>query len=364
MKTFRCDHCRQPVYFENPRCLHCGHTLAFLPDQFRVAALDRGEDGLWRIARPRNARAASSPSGGTAYRLCSHYLSTDTCNWAVEASDPNPLCVSCRLTTVIPDLSLPGRQQAFYKMEAAKRRLLFNLRELGLPVFPHETTHPLSFSFLESPPEGPAVVTGHAEGRITIDLAEADDVARVRSRAQFNEAYRTVLGHLRHEIGHFYWDELVAPQEARLAAFRELFGDERQDYAQALQRHYEQPAADWSARHISCYASAHPWEDWAETWAHYLHLRAVMETADDFAASVRPITPALEAEPVDTALMANSPRLDFQALLTRWIALSIALNALNRSMGLDDLYPFTLAEPVRRKLCFVHETVCGAAVLA
>lgn len=359
MRTFRCDHCDSPVYFENPRCVACNHTLAFLPDQFRIAALERTDDGLWRVAGDTDQQAP-------AYRLCHHYVSTDTCNWAIEASDTNELCASCRLTRDIPDLSLDGRQAALYKMELAKRRLVFNLRELGLPVFEHETLNPLRFSFLESLPEtGFHVMTGHDHGHITINIVEADDVERVRSRNEMGEPYRTVLGHFRHEIGHFYWDELIAPQEPRLQAFRELFGDEREDYGEALKRHYDQPDLEWATQHISAYASAHPWEGWAETWAHYMHMRATIETADDFADSAR-----LPGQDPMAARLARQNALlqhlwpDFDQLILRWMQLSLALNALNRSMGLDDVYPFALSEPVRQKLRFVHDTVRASAILA
>ena len=301
-----------------------------------------------------------------AYRLCHHYVSTDTCNWAVEASDPNELCASCRLTRDIPNLSLEGRHVALYKMESAKRRLVFNLRELGLPLFEHETINPLRFSFLENlPDQGCKVMTGHDHGHITINLAEADDVERVRSRQQLGEPYRTVLGHFRHEIGHFYWDELIAPQEARLNAFRELFGDEREDYGEALKRHYEQPQADWAEEHISAYASSHPWESWAETWAHYMHMRAMIETADDFADSVRlPGQDRKAARKARREEILRDTRPDFDQLILRWVPLSLALNALNRSMGMDDIYPFALSEVVRQKLRFVHDTVHDSAIMA
>lgn len=367
MRTFRCDHCDSPVYFENPRCVACGHTLAFLPDQFRLAALERTDDGLWRVAAGQSdTQADTQADTQPAYRLCHHYVSTDTCNWAVEAADTNELCVSCRLTQEIPDLSLPGRQASLYKMELGKRRLVFNLRELGLPLFEHETINPLRFSFLENVPEaGFHVITGHDHGHITINLSEADDVERMRSRNEMGEPYRTVLGHFRHEIGHFYWDELIAPQEQRLEAFRALFGDEREDYGEALKRHYEQPDLNWANEHISAYASAHPWEGWAETWAHYMHMRAVIETADDFADTVR--LPGQDAKAArlanDNAWLLNKQP-DFDRLILRWMRLGLALNALNRSMGLDDAYPFTLSEPVREKLRFVHDTVRASAILA
>ena len=123
------------------------------------------------------------------------------------------------------------------------------------------------------------MVTGHADGVITLDLAESDDVHRERRRAELGEPYRTLLGHFRHEIGHYYWPILVERAGA-LERCRALFGDERADYGEALERHYaDGPPADWAERHVSAYATMHPWEDWAETFAHYLHIRDTLQTA-------------------------------------------------------------------------------------
>jgi hypothetical protein len=89
-----------------------------------------------------------------------------------------------------------------------------------------------------------------------------------------------LLGHFRHEVGHYFWDRLVATDPHQLEEFRVLFGDDRQDYGEALKRHYDEGApANWQDTYISMYATMHPWEDFAETWAHYLHIVDTLETA-------------------------------------------------------------------------------------
>src|SRR5436190_1941102 len=116
MKIFRCDHCRQLVFFENVRCLHCDHPLAFLPDLGVIGSLEPDGPEHWTSPIPR--------AKGQRYRLCRNYTQENVCNWAVSAGDPNPLCTSCRLTEVIPDLSREGQKEAWYKLEVAKRRLV------------------------------------------------------------------------------------------------------------------------------------------------------------------------------------------------------------------------------------------------
>jgi len=54
------------------------------------------------------------------------------------------------------------------------------------------------------------VLTSHCNGLITLNIAEADDAERERRRVKFHEPYRTLLGHLRHEVAHYYWDRLIA----------------------------------------------------------------------------------------------------------------------------------------------------------
>ena len=51
------------------------------------------------------------------------------------------------------------------------------------------------------------------------------------------------------------------------------------------------------------------------------------------------------------------PLFDFDALTTGWNAVTLALNSLNRSMGMKDAYPFVLTAPVLDKLRFVHKLV-------
>ena len=267
------------------------------------------------------------------------------CNWLVDAT--GELCASCRLTRTRPADDDAEGLEHFRDAEAAKRWLLFELGELGLPVQSwRERDGGLAFELLSSD-RGP-VTTGHADGVITLDVAESDDAHREALREQLGEPYRTVLGHFRHEIGHYYWPLLVPEGPARERC-RALFGDEREDYGAALERHYETgPPPDWSQRFVSAYATMHPWEDWAETFAHYLHIWDTLQTAGAFGVNVR----GAEAPAPDGG--------DFRELLDDWLPLTYALNALSRSMGRDDLYPFVLPAPVVDKLAFVHERVTAA----
>ena len=357
MRPLRCERCGQRVFFENLSCGACGALLGFVPDELGFGAFEVDAGGIWQ--RLDRSRAAQRP--------CTNTLQQQVCNWMVPADSAETLCRCCSTTDVIPALGKAENHTYWMLLEQAKRRLFYGLLVLGLPVRSKadDPEHGLSFQFLEQLEPRQVVLTGHSDGVITLNIAEADDARREQMRLHLHEPYRTLLGHFRHEIGHFYWDELVAPNEQRLADFRALFGDEREDYGEALKRHYEAPIADWSEQHISAYASAHPWEGWAETWAHYMHLRAMIETADDFADSVR--LPGQDPKAARQArnnelLLVRSP--DFDRLLTRWMSLSLALNALNRSMGMDDIYPFALTETVRHKLRFIHDTVQGSAVLA
>ena len=350
MKVFHCDHCDNLVFFENTHCVQCGHVLAFLPDLMEVGSLDVGDGGTWRSPHP--------SALGRAYRLCANYSGAQVCNWAVDARQDDMLCESCRLTTTIPDLSIEGNQTAWYRLEAAKRRLVYTLLNLRLPIAPKlRDPRGLAFEFLADPAGGQApVMTGHADGVITISLAEADDAERERRRHALGEPYRTLLGHVRHEVGHYYWSRLIEGTD-RIEAFRTQFGDERADYSQALQRHYDGGApADWSARFVTSYASAHPWEDWAETWAHYLHITDTLETAATCGVSLRPRRrdePTLAKVPAS----AGTPATAFDRLMESWYPVTYLLNNLNRGLGIADAYPFVLPAPAVEKLRFVHETI-------
>jgi hypothetical protein len=331
MRAFCCPRCRQLVPFEAVACLSCGTALGFAPDAGEIVAADD------------RARCANQFLAG--------------CNWLlapVEAA--GGLCLSCRLTRTRPhDADLAADSQvavAFREAEAAKRRLVFQFLELGLPLIPHDGQRGLAFDLLSSK-AGP-VVTGHADGIVTIDLAEGDDAHREQMRHELGEPYRTMLGHLRHEGGHYVWTVLVEPDPATLEQFRSLFGDAQSDYRAALDRHYEQgPPAEWVSNYVSAYATAHPWEDWAETFAHYLHIRDTLQTAASFGMLVTgPVCdPHLMAAP------SREPEDRFEDILDDWLPLTYALNAVNRSMGRGDLYPFVLSEAVVAKLTFVHGLV-------
>lgn len=332
MRAFACGRCGQLVFFENTLCLRCSAELGFVPERLELIAFD--------------------PDGDSGLRRCENAELAE-CNWLVQGDDANDLCFSCRLTRTRPRDDDHEGLEEFAKAEAAKRRLVFQLLELGLPIGPE-----LSFDLLSSG-EGP-VMTGHSDGLITIDLAESDDARREQRRRQLGEPYRTMLGHFRHEIGHYYWPLLVE-RGPRLARYRELFGDEREEYDAALQRHYENgPQLDWHERHVSAYATMHPWEDWAETFAHYLHIRDTLETAAKFGLIVAGPASATDDSLVAVPASAASGERPFAVMLEEWLPLTYALNQVNRSMGRPDLYPFTLAPTVIEKLTFVHDAVLDA----
>ncbi|EIT69763.1 MULTISPECIES: zinc-binding metallopeptidase family protein [Hydrocarboniphaga] len=349
MKVFHCQNCQQTVFFENTNCTNCGHALAFLPDTLELATLDPHEGDHWVSMSPL--------SKNQHYRLCANYLQHQVCNWAVPADDHDTLCVSCRLTRVLPNLDIEGSLEAWRKLETAKRRLIYSLLDLKLALRNRreDPQHGLAFDFLsdELAAEGP-VLTGHDEGVITINVAEADDLEREKRRLSLHEPYRTLLGHFRHEVGHYYWDELIR-DSTRIEAFRELFGDERQDYATALKQHYEKEVGgDWAQEFISHYASSHPWEDWAETWAHYLHMIDSLDTA---AACGLRLKPKREDEPTLKPDHAPLPQRDFNQMIEDWLSLTYALNNLTRSLGQADSYPFVITPRVVEKLRFVHESL-------
>ncbi|MDB5802383.1 MAG: hypothetical protein JWL63_3322 [Rhodocyclales bacterium] len=358
MKIFHCDHCGQLLFFENSRCVNCGHALAYLPELQRIASLEPTDDGQWR--------SPLAEAAGREYRLCQNYEDENVCNWAVPADDPHTFCESCRTTLVIPALTVAGHKEAWFQLETAKRRLFYSLMNLGLHVRSRsdDPEHGLGFQFLAADAPGDApVMTGHDDGLITINLAEADDAKREEARLALGEPYRTVLGHFRHEIGHYFWDRLVK-DSADLEDFRALFGDERRDYEAALKEHYAAGVANWQEPNwqenfVSAYASSHPWEDWAETWAHYLHMADALETARACGLTLAPARedePSLDAEKIPAAEEAT-----VNEMVRDWVALTYVLNNLNRSLGLSDAYPFVLSPVVIEKLEFVHKLIVKAS---
>ena len=353
MKLFACDNCQQTLYFENSFCVSCGETLGYLPDATALVTLRNpvpDAEGVFEVALP--------GAETRRFRQCRNTREHDACNWLVPAQGNEPggaeFCASCALSEVIPDLSDAYNDQVWRRIEAAKRRLLYTLFALKLPVAPRDANgHGLSFRFLKGTEDEP-VMTGHDEGVITLNVDEADFAFRENMREKMGEGYRTVLGHLRHESGHYYWD-LLMRDGGRIDAFREIFGDENRSYEEALEHHYDfGPPLGWNESFISAYASMHPWEDWAETWAHYLHMVDTLETARSHGLTVR--TPASE-KPGERIATERLTFFDFESLTTGWNALTLAMNSLNRSMGMKDAYPFVITAPVLKKLGFVHEVI-------
>ncbi len=342
MKNFACG-CGNTLYFENTRCVACGAELGFLPDLGVQTAIFPESEGLWRADHPR--------AQGRRYRKCLNYSEHQVCNWMVPAEDDHVFCTACRLNEVIPNLDKPGNRELWLAIERRKRRLVYDLLRYGLPLdsrhqnpdaglgFAFLENNPASLEFLDSANEQP-VMTGHADGLITINIREADDVERERMRVQMNEAQRTLLGHFRHEVGHYYWDRLVAGSPW-LDELRAYFGDERADYGAALEAYYRDgPRPDWWQSFISAYASAHPWEDWAECWAHYLQIGDTLETAAENG-MVRP----------------DVLRLGFDERISCWIDLARRINLLTRSLDQPDPYPFVLMPPVIEKLRKIESVI-------
>jgi hypothetical protein len=331
--AFACPVCDRLVTFESSVCLHCASEIGFDPPAHTMLALEpAAPEPLLRCA---NAQLAA-------------------CNWLTHRQ--GELCASCALTRTRPNDADEAGLGGFAAAEAAKRWLLFELADLRLPVVGwRQQPGGLAFELLSSRHE--AVTTGHADGVITLDLDETDPAHRERMRVRLDEPYRTVLGHLRHEIGHYYQPILLAGDADSEQRCRELFGDEREDYQLAIDRHYRQgPPAGWDQLFVSAYASMHPWEDWAETFAHYLHLRDTLQTAASY--GVRVQGPAVAT--ADIAPLHSQPehaRGDIHSLLQAWIPLTYALNAISRSMGAADLYPFVLTPQIEAKLALVDDLV-------
>ena len=353
--TYRCQ-CHRPIFFRNSECLGCQAMLGYEPDLTEVRALIPSEkEGAWQLH--------GEPADSSTYRRCANLNTPAGCNWLVPEDHPSELCIACRLNRTIPDLSDADNCRYWRSIERAKRRLVAQLLSLGLPVRSKVEEDPergVMFDFLRSPPEGPRVMTSHGNGLITMNVEEADDSLREKTRHQMREPYRTLLGHFRHEIGHYYWDRLIAGT-AWHEKFRTLFGDEREDYGAALRRNYENgPPPDWPDRHISSYASVHPWEDWAESWAHYLHLVDSLDTALGFGLTGDNIE--MEIEPYHLEDLYDPEDRGAEqtlSMVNMWLELVTALNEMARSMGQQDFYPFVMSRPVLRKLHFIHLVVKG-----
>lgn len=334
MKRFRCD-CGSPVFFDNDHCLSCGARLGFDPAVRELRPLAVAGGGAY------------TDRNGRVFRFCANGEEHGVCNWLRPADQAHPLCFACQFNRTVPNQSLPDNGRRWRVLEEGKKRLFFTLMQLGLPLVSgwENPERGLFFDFIEDGRSRELFAetfasTGYLGGVITINTLEADDVARAVTRSQMNESYRTVLGHLRHESGHYYWS-LLDPDAALREEFTARFGDESRDYAGALQGHYNNgPPSGWEQHYISSYASAHPSEDWAECWGHYLHIYDALETA---------AAQGLSGRSPDTMTMAQ--RVD------AWRGLSTTLNELNRSVGLGDAYPFVINNAVASKLAFVDQVI-------
>lgn len=362
-RTAHCQ-CGYPIFFRNHLCLHCGRALGYDPDQATIMSLEAVDNG--QNDSPTWRRAGAAVDGG-AYRRCANFSLAPQCNWLILQSDGEDqnLCRCCRLNRTIPDQSIAANAALWQKVELAKRRLVSSLIALGLPVasrISEDTQQGLAFDLLVDA-DPVAVTTGHQNGIITLNVNEANDVAREAIRNALHEPYRTLLGHVRHESGHYYWSRLLDGSIWH-DPFRTLFGDERQDYAAALQQHYsEGPAPAWENTCVSAYASAHPWEDWAETWAHYLHMVDALDTATGFGIGLGDTHLSLLQDPFDRDVLYRTDTdkedtdQEFLAFVNTWTGLTRVLNEFSLGMGLPDFYPFVLSTGAVTKLHFVHRCI-------
>lgn len=342
MRTWRCL-CGQTTFFENTSCVTCGRELGVCPSCRNLTALLPDGAGGYRCG---------NSVCGTDLVKCRNYESQWVCNHCVPAATAGSLCRNCRFTETIPDLSIAGNLEKWSRLEAAKRRLFYDLDLLSLPYGTASEGFPLPLAFdfkadalpadgdWRGSQEGEQVFTGHANGRITINIREADDAEREKTRVELGEAQRTLIGHFRHEIGHYYWDLLIKNNAED--GFKAVFGDhERPTYAEALQRHYDiGPPFDWRSRFVTAYATMHPWEDFAETWAMYLDMTSTLDTASH-----------------NGLVKAGLTILDFDAMIVAYGRLGIALNELNRNLGLLDAAPKIFMTPVVEKLRYVHRLI-------
>ncbi len=344
MKTFRCS-CGQKLWFENSFCYSCKKEVGYLPYKYEMVTIDE-----------------VSP-----LKKCKNWIDHDVCNWIVDHEHDTEYCQACRFNQTIPDLNIPGNLKYWYRIEKAKRRLIYSLMRLGLPLkskvedpelglafeFKSDDTHPqIHFKTIG---DGEKVLTGHSQGIITINVAEADDVSREKMRVQMMESYRTLLGHFRHESGHYYWNLFSGDQNLK-KEFKNVFGDPDINYEEAIKNYYANgPKANWQNQYISAYSTSHPWEDWAETWAHYLHMISTIETAYFHGLIPQDKNHIVESSMNENRLLIG--RIQFESFIDLWIDCSLFLNDLSASMGQKYLYPFTISTPVETKMKFIHRVV-------
>lgn len=349
MNVFSCQ-CGNTLHFENSSCVVCRREVAWCPACEGIRSLTPIDEYTYHCDHCQAQLVK-----------CTNYREYQVCNRAIEVKttwqQTEAYCTCCALNRVVPDMSVPGNQEKWYKLEAAKRRMLYTLDLLGLPYgsrydgFPLPLTFDFKGDIMQTNQPGleamlvEKVFTGHANGVITINIDEADPVEREKLRVDFGEARRTLIGHFHHEIGHYYWQLLV--QNALEAECKQVFGDHTQlNYIAAMNNYYANgPQPNWQNQFISAYASMHPWEDFAETFRAYLEMITVLDTAENV-----------------NLLLEEEEGVDFQGtplvkLLIKYEQLGIKLNELNRTMGLLDMVPEVFNEPVVKKMTFIHKLV-------
>jgi hypothetical protein len=359
-RAYKCGVCGNPIFFRNSFCLKCQTSLGYEPNLARmISIVPIPNTNEWRVTENSGKIEGISP----AYRRCANLNTPALCNWLLSdhgIGAREGLCIACRLNRTIPNLSVPENGVLWGRFEEAKRRMVSTLLALEIPVSSKEENPEkgLAFDFLRSPENGPRVLTSHDNGLITMNIEEADPAVRESIRERLNEPYRTLLGHFRHEVGHYYWDRLISDTKW-LDEFRLLFGDERADYGEAMARNYKEgPPFDWQQRFVSSYASSHPWEDWAETWAHLLHMTDTLATAWSFGLDPRVLDLEIDPYEKEELYLPDDPgAARFLGFLNAWIALSAVMNEMSRGMGETDFYPFALPRLAVKKLQFIAVVV-------
>jgi hypothetical protein len=341
MKIFQCGYCDHSIYFENVQCDNCGHISGFRAEDRQMLTFDTEDKKL------------ISDREGIEYKFCKN-KEYSVCNWVLEKDDPEEFCSACQLNRTIPKLSDADNFENWTHLEIAKHRLIYQLQKIGLPL-PNKMDHEkdgLCFDFVARQ-NNPKLMTGHANGVVTILIREGNSVLREKARKELKEPYRTLVGHLRHEVGHYFWDQLIRDSPEILAEFRALFGNETIDYGKALQKYYKTTTQkNWQKSYISEYATSHPWEDWAETWAHYLHIMDMVETGYFFRISVKP---TVKNKVLKTRVSFDPYKMqNFDTIIQTCVPLSFAVNSMNRAMGIPDIYPFVISPAIVEKLRFIH----------
>ncbi|MGN6648067.1 MAG: zinc-binding metallopeptidase family protein [Cytophaga sp.] len=344
MKLFSCKHCNNTLYFENSICLSCRNPIGFDSSQLLMLTIQKNKtDSFYTDIQSKKT-----------YKYCQNAQEA-TCNWLIPAESTSNFCIACELNRTIPPLTIAQNRERWHKIEIAKHRLIYSLLKLQLPIKKKVNNSPegIAFDFTVDH-HAKSVTTGHQSGLITINIKEADEAERAKNKYDLNEKYRTLLGHFRHEIGHYYWDVLIKNNPKKLKKFRELFGDETVNYQQALRNYYNNPNKNTSNHYISIYATSHPWEDWAESWAHYMHLMDTVETAFNF--GIQLDTESLQQRNISAPKISDPYQVKkFIDIFNMWVPLGFAVNGLSRSMGHPEFYPFVISEEIVEKLSFIHK---------